>query len=288
MTTVRTLRTVDELRAALDPVRRAQQPVGLVPTMGALHEGHLSLIRRAREQCAVVVVSLFVNPAQFGRTADLATYPRDEQRDAALVEGAGADILFAPPADVVYPTGFATSVRVEGALTRTLEGACRGAAHFHGVTTVVTKLLTMTRPDAAYFGQKDAQQLAVVRRLVTDLDLPVRIEGCPTVREPDGLAMSSRNAHLQGEERERAVALYEALEAARSRVRQGERDVRPIREAALEAMRARAVEPEYAALVQPDSLAPVESITGPALLAVATHIGDTRLIDNTILHPASQ
>lgn len=282
---MRTLRTVGELRAELDPARRAQRPVGLVPTMGALHEGHLSLIRRAREQCAVVVVSLFVNPAQFNEPADLAGYPRDEQHDTALAENAGGDILFAPPADVVYPPGFATSVRVEGALTGTLEGACRGAAHFHGVTTVVTKLLTMAQPDAAYFGQKDAQQLAVIRRLVADLDLRVRIEGCPTVRESDGLAMSSRNAYLRGDERQRALALYEGLETARALVQQGDVDGARIRSATRKAMQARTVEPEYVALVDPDSLAPADAAAGPTLLAVAARIGDTRLIDNTVLAP---
>lgn len=282
---MKTLRTVEDLRAALGAARRTERTIGLVPTMGALHDGHLSLIRRARAQCAVVVVSLFVNPAQFNESADLAAYPRDEQRDAALAEGSGADLLFAPPGDVVYPPGFATSVRVDGPLTSTLEGACRGAAHFHGVTTVVTKLLTMSQPDVAYFGQKDAQQLAVVRRLVTDLDLPARIEGCPTVREPDGLAMSSRNAYLRGSERERALALYEGLEAARDRVRQGERCPPQIHATALAAMRARAVEPDYVALVEPDSLVAVEALAGPTLLAVAARIGEIRLIDNAVLVP---
>ncbi|MGA7704003.1 MAG: pantoate--beta-alanine ligase, partial [Solirubrobacteraceae bacterium] len=206
------LRAVDELRAALEPAKHSQRTIGLVPTMGALHEGHLSLIRRAREECDVVVVSLFVNPAQFNEAADLERYPRDEGRDRALARAAGADLLFAPPAEAVYPKGFSTSVEVMG-LTDRLEGAVRGSGHFRGVTTVVTKLLNMVGPDVAYFGQKDAQQVVVIRRLVEDLDMGVRIEACPTVREPDGLAMSSRNAHLGAGERVRALALSRALAA---------------------------------------------------------------------------
>ena len=204
---MRTVRTVAELRAALAPARRDRaRRIGLVPTMGAFHEGHLSLIRAARAECDVVVVSLFVNPTQFGPNEDLDAYPRDEAADAARAEELGVDLLFAPSAEEVYPDGFATTVAVRG-LTEPLEGASRGADHFHGVTTVVAKLLNMVGPDVAYFGQKDAQQLAVVRRMVRDLDLPVRIAALPTVREPDGLAMSSRNAYLDAAERERAVAL---------------------------------------------------------------------------------
>ena len=191
---MRTLRTVSELRAALRGPRREERTIGLVPTMGALHDGHIALIRRAREDTDEVVVSLFVNPAQFTDDADLAAYPRDEVRDAAMAAEAGADLLFAPAPEEVYPPGFATRVEVRGPVVETLEGAHRGAEHFHGVTTVVTKLLNMVGPDVVYFGQKDAQQVVVVRRLVADLDLPVRIEAIPTVREPDGLALSSRNA----------------------------------------------------------------------------------------------
>ena len=282
--TMRTVRTVADLRAALRPARREERTIGLVPTMGALHEGHLSLIRRARAECAVVVVSLFVNPAQFDEAADLAAYPRDEARDAALAEQEGADLLFAPPPEEVYPPGFATTVHVDG-LTAPLEGAHRGVGHFDGVTTVVTKLLNMAGPDVAYFGQKDAQQALVVRRLVTDLDLPVRIAVCPTVREPDGLALSSRNAHLHGADRERALALKHALDAAQRAVAAGERDAGAVRASARAAMAQLGVEPEYLALVRPDDLQPVERIEGAVLVAVAARIGPTRLIDNTILDP---
>src|SRR5215472_9379199 len=208
-----TFRTVADVRAAVSQARRAGASIGLVPTMGAFHEGHLSLMRRARERCDRVVVSLFVNPAQFNEQADLDRYPRDERRDAALAAQAGADFLFAPPVDQVYPPGFATTVSVAG-LTETLEGAERGRGHFDGVATVVTKLFNMVSPDVAYFGQKDAQQVAVIRQLVRDLDMPVQIEVCPIVREPDGLAMSSRNVRLSGNERERATALHRALAGA--------------------------------------------------------------------------
>jgi pantoate--beta-alanine ligase len=280
---MRTVRTVAELREALRLARRAERVIGLVPTMGALHEGHLSLIRHARATCDEVVVSLFVNPAQFNDANDLGAYPRDEDRDAALAAEAGADLLFAPPADEVYPPGFATNVHV-GGLTETLEGEHRGVGHFDGVTTVVTKLLNMVGPDVAFFGQKDAQQALVVRTLARDLDLPVRIEVRPTVREADGLALSSRNVHLHGPERERALALHDALRAAESALAAGERDAGALRGAALAAMRDRGVEPEYLELVGIDDLAPVPLVDRAALLAVAARVGDTRLIDNTILN----
>ncbi len=279
---MKTLRTVEQLRAALASDRRAGLTIGLVPTMGALHEGHLSLIERAREQCDLVVVSLFVNPAQFNEVTDLERYPRQETHDARLAVEAGADLLFAPSVEEVYPPGFATTVEVLG-VTERLEGAARGAEHFRGVCTVVTKLLCMSLPDAAYFGQKDAQQVVVIRRLVRDLNLPVRIEVCPTVREPDGLAMSSRNARLNADERAQALSLYRALNATAEHATAGERSA----EALLDAARAAIVpvEPEYLALVDPDTLEPVTQLDGPALLAVAAHVGDTRLIDNLILDP---
>ncbi len=217
-----TLRTVAEMRSALAPARRVEASIGLVPTMGALHDGHLSLIRRARETCDVVVVSLFVNPAQFNEGSDLADYPRDERRDAQLATEAGADYLFAPGVETVYPDGFSTTVSVDG-LTATLEGAHRGRGHFDGVTTVVTKLLNMVGPDVAFFGQKDAQQALVVTKLVRDLDLPVSIEICPTVREPDGLALSSRNVRLDTAQRQRATALSRALAIAAGLIAGGER-----------------------------------------------------------------
>lgn len=283
---MRVLRTVVELRAALEPTRRAGRTVGLVPTMGALHDGHLALIAGARSQCDVVVVSLFVNPSQFDEHADLDRYPRREDRDRELAEQAGADLLFAPAPGEVYPAGFSTSVEVLG-LTDRLEGAVRGAAHFHGVTTIVTKLLNMVGPDVAYFGQKDAQQVIVIKRLVADLNLPVRIEAHPTVREPDGLAMSSRNAHLDPDERARAVALFRALDTARGLAHEGERSGERLVRVARETMASFDVEPEYLELVSCDTLETVTRLDEPALLAVAARVGSTRLIDNVVLDPAA-
>jgi pantoate--beta-alanine ligase len=277
---------VGELRAALQPARRTGRVIGLVPTMGALHEGHLSLIAAAREQCDVVVVSAFVNPTQFEERADLDRYPRDENRDILLAERAGADLLFAPSSEEVYPAGFSTSVEVLG-LTDRLEGAVRGPAHFRGVTTVVTKLLNMVGPDIAYFGQKDAQQVVVIRRLIEDLNLPVRVEACHTVREPDGLAMSSRNVRLSPPERARARALHNALLAACVAAGHGERSAEALVGSAHKAMSLMDVEPEYLALVNPDTLEPISRLQAPALLAVAARIGSTRLIDNVTLYPAA-
>jgi pantoate--beta-alanine ligase len=280
---MRTLRTVGDLREAIGPARRAGRTIGLVPTMGALHDGHLSLIAAARAQCDLVVVSLFVNPAQFNERTDLDHYPRQEDRDRELAEHAGADVLFAPTEEEIYPSGFSTLVEVLG-LTDRLEGAVRGSAHFRGVTTVVCKLLNMVAPDIAYFGQKDAQQVTVIRRMVGDLNVAVQIEACPTVREPDGLAMSSRNTHLSPADRERAPALHHALAAA---VADGERRADALIGAAREAMAPFDVEPEYLALVSPDTLEPVERLWEPALLAIAARIGSTRLIDNITLHPTA-
>jgi pantoate--beta-alanine ligase len=280
---MRTIRTIAELRAT----RRAGESVALVPTMGYLHDGHLALIREARAQADQVIVSLFVNPAQFNDPSDLESYPRDEARDAALAAEAGADLLFAPGPEEVYPPGFATQVRIGGPLTETLEGAHRGAEHFHGVTTVVTKLLNMVAPDVALFGQKDAQQALVIRRLVADLDLPVRIEVVPTVREPDGLALSSRNVRLSPGEREQALALHAALTAAERAVADGERDAAAVHDVALAAMTPFSVEPEYLALVDPEDLSPVSEVLEGTLVAIAAHVGRVRLIDNTILAPAA-
>lgn len=284
---MKTVRSVDEVRAALLPARRSARTIGLVPTMGALHDGHLSLIERAREQCDVVVVSLFVNPSQFNESADLERYPRQEDRDRELAELAGADILFAPSAEEVYPAGFATTVEVLG-LTDRLEGAMRGSSHFRGVTTVVCKLLNMVAPDVAYFGQKDAQQTIVIRRMAQDLNIPVRIEVCPTVREEDGLAMSSRNAQLDVDDRARAVALHAALRAAEYAVAEGERSAGEILAAGRAAMEGFDVEPEYLALVSPTTLEPVARLDEHALLAVAARVGAVRLIDNTMLNPVAQ
>jgi pantoate--beta-alanine ligase len=251
--------------------------------MGAFHEGHLSLIRRAREQADVVVVSLFVNPTQFRPGEDLASYPRDEARDAALAEAHGADLLFAPGVEEVYPESFATEVRVTGPLTERLEGAARGPEHLHGVTTVVAKLFDMVAPHAAYFGAKDGQQALVIRRMARDLDLPVEIVTCPTVREPDGLAMSSRNAYLEPAERERAVALRRGLDAAEASVAAGERDPARVAAAGRAAMAEFGVEPEYFEIVSTEDLSPLAAIDGEALVAVAARIGRARLIDNTTL-----
>ena len=281
---MKTLRSVAELRAALNGPRRAGRSIGLVPTMGALHEGHLSLIRRARAACDEVVVSLFVNPSQFDDARDLAAYPRDEAQDAALAAEAGADVLFAPSAGEVYPLGFATTVTVDE-ISAPLEGAQRGAAHFAGVATVVTKLLNMVQPDVAFFGQKDAQQVAVIRRVVRDLDLPVRIEVGETVRDADGLALSSRNVRLRGGERRRALALRRGLEAIRACHAAGERDATILSAIGRAAMAELAVEPEYLELVAPDTFSPVASVADePVLVAVAARVGDVRLIDNDILN----
>ena len=283
---MRTVRTVAELRGALLDARRSGGRVGLVPTMGALHEGHLSLMRLAREECDTVVVSLFVNPTQFNVASDLAAYPRDEGHDAALVAEIGVDLLFAPPVQEVYPDGFATTVSVAG-LTEVLEGAHRGRGHFDGVATVVTKLFNMVGPQVAYFGQKDVQQVHVIRRLVADLDLPVSIRVCPIVREPDGLAMSSRNARLAPDERVRAAALHRALQAADACVISGERDPARVRQLALAELDAAGVALEYFELVAPETLAPVSAIDQPVLAVVAGRVGDVRLIDNQTLTTAS-
>jgi len=281
---VKTLRTISELRSALAPERRTGARIGLVPTMGALHEGHLSLVRRAREECDVVVVSLFVNPAQFGPAEDLGSYPRDEARDAELAEAEGADVLFAPPATEVYPDGFATNVEVDG-VTGVLCGDSerRGSDHFAGVTTVVAKLFNMAQPDRAYFGQKDAQQAIAIERMARDLDMPVEVVVCPTVREPDGLAMSSRNAYLTADERDRAPAINRALEAADATVARGERSASAVLSAARAELSEAGIEPEYLELRSASDLQPVEQVNGSTLLAVAAQVGKARLIDNRVL-----
>jgi pantoate--beta-alanine ligase len=279
---MRIVRSVAELRGTLANARRSGSRIGLVPTMGAFHEGHLSLMRRARAACDVVVVSLFLNPTQFGPSEDLAIYPRDEARDAELAAEVGVDLLFAPQAEEVYPPGFATTVSV-GGITQPLEGAHRGVEHFDGVTTVVTKLLNMVGPDVAYFGQKDVQQALVIKRLLVDLDFPAAIKVCPTVREPDGLAMSSRNAYLTPADRARAVGLHRALTAAEQLTADGERSAQAVLQRARDVMRRFRIEPEYLALVDTQTLEPVEHLTGEALLAVAADVGRARLIDNTIL-----
>ena len=280
---MRTIRSIADLRAALRASRRSERVIGLVPTMGALHEGHLSLLRRAREQCDVVVMSLFVNPSQFNEAADLAAYPRTEKRDLELAEREGVDFVFVPSPEEIYPPGFATTVSVAG-LTEPLEGQHRGRAHFDGVTTVVTKLLNIVSPDVAYFGQKDAQQAIVIGRLVADLNIPVRIQVCPTAREPDGLAMSSRNVLLSPDQRSSAPSLHRALHAIQVAVDEGERDPAAVRARALAELPCTELELEYLELVSPDTLAPLTRLDGEALAVIAARIGATRLIDNEVIN----
>jgi pantoate--beta-alanine ligase len=279
------VRTVAELRAELRPYRGGGS-VGLVPTMGALHDGHLQLARRARAENDVVVMSIFVNPTQFNDPADLNAYPRDERADAELAASAGVDLLFMPSAAEVYPPGFSATVQLHGPLVETLEGARRGVGHFQGVTTVVSKLLGMAQPDLAYFGQKDAQQARVVRALVADLNIATQIVTVPTVREADGLAMSSRNRRLNPQDRERAVAVSAALRAAVAAVEAGERDAAAVLRAAADLLAGHGIEPEYLALVDAETFGPVSTLgTAPVILAVAADIGGTRLIDNTPIQP---
>ena len=281
---MRIIRTVSALREALGQARAGgSASVGFVPTMGALHEGHLSLMRAAREENDLVVVSIFVNPKQFDEADDLAAYPRQEQHDAELAGSAGVDLIFVPDADELYPAGFATTVSVSGSIAETLEGAARGAGHFDGVATVVSKLLIAVMPENAYFGRKDAQQLVVVRRMVADLGLPVRIVGCPTEREPDGLALSSRNVRLDGEARARAAAIPRALALAESLVAGGERSTAALGRVVAETLAESGVEPEYIAFVDPVGFEAVDRIDQPVLCAIAARVGGVRLIDNTTL-----
>ncbi len=279
------VRSVSALRDVVRGARREGKSIGLVPTMGAFHDGHVSLMRRAGQECDVVAVSLFVNPAQFNEAADLERYPRDEQRDASLAEGVGVDVLFAPPVSEVYPDGFATAVEVD-ALAKPLEGVVRGTQHFRGVATVVAKLLNMVQPDAAFFGQKDAQQALLIRRMVRDLDIPVRIEVCPTVREADGLAMSSRNVLLDADSRRRAPALSRALFAVENAVAGGERDMGRALARGSAVLGDEAITPEYFAAVAADTLQPVQRFEGETLVAIAARFGAVRLIDNVIIRPA--
>jgi pantoate--beta-alanine ligase len=283
---VKLLRDKDRLRAALEPARREGSSIGLVPTMGYLHEGHLSLLRAARAECDVVVMSLFVNPTQFGPNEDLERYPRDEERDLQLATEAGADFVYAPLAEDVYPDSFATYVAVEGNLTGVLDGDPyrRGPEHFRGVTTVVAKLFNSVGPDVSYFGQKDAQQVAVIRRMVSDLDFPLRIEVLPTVREPDGLAMSSRNAYLEPSERQRATALSRALSVAEASA--PSEGLSAALEAAQAELDAAGIEPEYLEARDANDLSPVTELgSRPVLIAIAARVGGTRLIDNVLIEP---
>jgi pantoate--beta-alanine ligase len=278
------VRTVADLRAALRDRQGAR--VGFVPTMGALHEGHVSLLRAARADCDTVVLSIFVNPAQFDEQSDLAAYPRTEAADLEVAGGAEVDIVFAPDAAEMYPPGFATTVSVTGAVAETLEGAERGRAHFDGVATVVTKLLLAVQPDAAYFGAKDAQQVAVIRRMAADLSIPSLIEVCPTSRDDDGLARSSRNTRLTREERSRALAIPRALSAVSDAAAAGVAATEELRARAAAVLGAAGVEPEYVALVDPVSFEDVAVLDRPVLVAIAARVGRTRLIDNVVVQPS--
>lgn len=278
-------RDIAETRRIIAAARGAGRSIGLVPTMGALHAGHLSLVEAARRDRTFVVVSIFVNPTQFGPQEDFARYPRDETGDLRKCEDAGVELVFAPTADEMYAPDAVTTVHV-GRLTETLCGPCR-PGHFDGVATVVAKLFNIVQPDRAYFGQKDAQQLAVIRRMTRDLNLPLEIVGCPTVREADGLALSSRNALLTPDERRRATALYRALCDARERILAHERDPAVVTAAMQRIVAAeRPTRIDYLSLVDPETLQPVVSIEGPVLAALAVHFGRTRLIDNMLLAPA--
>jgi len=256
--------------------------VGLVPTMGYLHEGHLSLIRRARAECDHVVVSIFVNPTQFGPKEDLSKYPRDLDRDLGLIEPLGADLVWMPTAEIMYPKGYQTWVEVE-TVTRPLEGAMR-PGHFRGVTTVVAKLFNGVQPHRAYFGQKDAQQTTVIRQMTRDLNFPIEIVICPIIREPNGLAMSSRNVYLDPEERKAATVLYRSLNAAKNVYENGERDAEKLRQIMREVT---ASEPlaqmQYVSCADYDTLEELETVTGKTLLSMAVFLGKTRLIDNFVL-----
>jgi pantoate--beta-alanine ligase len=272
-------RTICDMRAASRAARPSGKRVGFVPTMGALHEGHLSLVRAAREKCDVVAVSIFVNPLQFGPSEDLAKYPRTFERDCELLEKEAVDILFVPTPEEMYPAGAVTYVTVEG-LSEKLCGKSR-PGHFRGVTTVVAKLFHIVEPDMAFFGQKDAAQSTIIRRMVRDLNLPVEIAVCPIVREPDGLAMSSRNAYLSPQERKSALFLHRALSQVRHRFDQGERNAANLIEAGRQLLaREPAVRLDYFQIVDPTTLDPMSQATSTALVAIAAFIGNTRLIDN--------
>jgi pantoate--beta-alanine ligase len=275
-------KTIDDMRAASRSARRAGKRLGFVPTMGALHEGHLSLVRAAKAKCNVVAVSIFVNPLQFGPSEDLAKYPRTFGRDAELLEKEAVDILFVPASEEMYPAGAVTYVTVE-ALSEKLCGKSR-PGHFRGVTTVVAKLFHIVEPDLAFFGQKDSAQTTIIRRMVRDLNLPVEIVVCPIVREPDGLAMSSRNAYLSPQERKSALVLHRSLTEVESRFDQGERvAIKLIAVGEQVLAQEPAVRLDYFEIVDPSTLDPTQELTSSALVAIAAFVGNTRLIDNILL-----
>ncbi|MBS0521177.1 MAG: pantoate--beta-alanine ligase [Proteobacteria bacterium] len=280
MASLAIVRTVSDLRRAVAEHRAAGRTIGMVPTMGALHEGHVSLVKGALDRGDVPVTSIFVNPTQFGPNEDFSAYPRGEADDFAKLEEARCRIVFAPSVEEMYPGPQLTTVTVGGSITEGLCGPFR-PGHFQGVATVVCKLLMMATPDRGYFGEKDYQQLQVLKRMARDLNLPVEIVGMPTVREPDGLAMSSRNRYLSAEERQRALALYRALNAAADSVRGGKAACAPVEaEAAQSLLKAGFDKVEYFSVVDADTLAPLERVTGPARIAAAARLGRTRLIDN--------
>jgi pantoate--beta-alanine ligase len=275
-------KTVEEMRAAARRARAAGKSSGLVPTMGALHEGHLSLVRAAKAACDMITVSIFVNPLQFGPHEDLAKYPRDFEGDRKRLEAEGVDWLFAPSIEEMYPESSTTYVEVEGLSQRLCGGSRPG--HFRGVATVVAKLFHIVQADKAFFGQKDAAQVAVLRRMVRDLNFPVEIVVCPIVREPDGLAMSSRNAYLNPQERKSALQLYRSLNEVQRRFEQGERNSTNLIEAGKQVLaQDPGVRLDYFSIVDPDTLAPIGRLTGKTLVAVAAFVGSTRLIDNVVL-----
>jgi pantoate--beta-alanine ligase len=276
------VRTVAELRAAVAAARSQGKTIGLVPTMGALHAGHASLVDASARECGYTIVTLFVNPTQFGPNEDFNKYPRMLDADVAMVGAHGADLVFAPGVDEVYKPRHATYVEMQGP-AEPLEGAFR-PGHFRGVATVVLKLFNMAGADVAYFGQKDYQQTLVIRTLVRDFDLPIKIVICPTVREPDGLAMSSRNAYLKPEERQAALALSRALKKAESVVAAGERDVWKVRDAMQSVLAAeKSLRPQYALVADAETLAEPATIEGPCVALVAAFVGTTRLIDNVLI-----
>jgi pantoate--beta-alanine ligase len=276
--------TIAEVRAACRAARASGKRLGLVPTMGALHEGHLSLVRAAQAQCNAVAVSIFVNPKQFSPTEDLSKYPRQFDQDCRLLEEEGVEILFVPAVEEIYPQDATTWVLVEG-LSEKLDGRSR-PGHFRGVTTIVAKLFHIIEPEAAFFGQKDAAQLAVIRRMVRDLNFPVEIVACPIVREADGLAMSSRNVYLNREERDRALVLQRALQEVRLQFQAGQRSASKLISAGKEVfVREPQIRLDYFEIVHPDTLDPVDRISQKTLVAVAAYVGTTRLIDNVVLEP---
>jgi pantoate--beta-alanine ligase len=278
------IRTISWMKQAARGARRQERVIGLVPTMGALHEGHVSLIREAKKQCSPVVVSIFVNPKQFGPAEDLAKYPRTLEADRRALENLGVDYAFVPSVEEMYPAGFRTSVTVEG-LSERLEGRVR-PGHFRGVATVVLKLFEIVQPNLAFFGRKDAQQARILQQLAADLDLDTQLVVCPIVREPDGLALSSRNAYLKGDERRSATALYRSLEALRREIAAGEREMARLVGATRSVIQSEpGVALDYAEIVDADTFEPAQALRKPCYALIAARVGGARLIDNALIEP---